>query len=593
VKSWNEQLLEVKKQISLETKEEKITSPKKIPTVGSYKNSSPHNKKATSINESRAPDMVRKTKSKPKKCGKNQKQSFNFKQLLDLPKRISLSTPHEVNVRKIIKPDGQSKYSETLTKPWANQVNKKTVENEINSKSKVRNGKRVSGISKLHLDINEFRRPDRSFITSILTACEVKDVLVPQVNMQCMFGQGELVIGLDFGTAFTKVVVANESYACAVKFNEVGYLLPSIIYFDDKGKASLNSVLNPNIVKELKLPILLEQTLIEDQIAIVCFLGLVFKYVKQWKETSLFASEMRDWVVNAGLPTASAQDDSLHALYRNLIDIAWIISSAEQINIYAVNSLLQQDIRDNSSIAKVRLNSEAITLLPEFIAQIAGYVQSPSRQKYSHFIVDVGAGTLDVALFIVRFVDDEWVYEVYSKSVTPRGVNIFTKYRANNLGVAAEQMDENLTDREMAKKLNISLAKLKEKDCHFAEDIISTMLNVVNQLGPPKVVVENITTFLCGGGANVSMFRSALNQTKDVYKMELRSLVMDDIRLVNKDIDKNEYHRLAVAYGLSFDSDNIGKCKFERLEKLTLSTNKAVEKYSIENNSNRRDLYKS
>ena len=48
------------------------------------------------------------------------------------------------------------------------------------------------------------------------------------------------------------------------------------------------------------------------------------------------------------------------------------------------------------------IEDDEISLFPEFLAQIAGYVRSPGRQADLHMLVDVGAGTMDATTFNVH-----------------------------------------------------------------------------------------------------------------------------------------------------------------------------------------------
>ena len=74
-----------------------------------------------------------------------------------------------------------------------------------------------------------------------------------------------------------------------------------------------------------------------------------------------------------------------------------------------------------------------------------------------------------------------------------------------------------------------------------------------------------LPVFLCGGGSGMKLFRRLVQHADARFRSATtaRGLVLRTLprpeHLLNEDISNALFHRLSVAYGLSFDALNIGK----------------------------------
>lgn len=377
----------------------------------------------------------------------------------------------------------------------------------------------------------------------------------------------QLVIGLDFGTAFTKVVVGDVTYAYAVPFDEHGYLLPSQLHIDKHGNCSTNKDNCVETISDLKLPIILSQVFNAQLYAVITFLALVMSRCRAWVNNSqVFGRQPIRWLLNAGLPAASYDDVKLTDLYKKLMQTAWSLSYSNSINLNVAQQLWHADLV--SLVPKgIYLPVSHFALFPEFIAQIVGYVQSPSRRKFSHLLVDVGAGTLDVAFFTVRYEDGEWVFYTYGQRVQPLGVEMLYRHRLMMLGSDAKLDNAALpSSAKFMYRFSLSRKKLNKIDDAFMNSVSRCIFDTLkdsdqNYLGGAVgPFAEKITTFLCGGGASISNYSEVFKFTPDRYPLEMYKLPVPS-RLMTKGIGTNLYHRLSVAYGLSYDAFNIGQVR--------------------------------
>lgn len=379
----------------------------------------------------------------------------------------------------------------------------------------------------------------------------------------------QLVIGLDFGTAFTKVVVGDITYAYAVPADDKNYLFPSQLHIDEQGNCSLDKINCVETISNLKLPLILGLASTSHIYSVVAFLALILSHSRRWVlESTPFANQSVSWLLNVGLPAETYDDCALNSQYVNLLETAWVLSFAGSITLNAAKQLWHsQNLQLVPDAA--RLPAGHLSLFPEFIAQIVGYVQSPSRRLHSHLLVDIGAGTLDVAFFTVKNIDGIWTFHTYGQQVKPLGVDMFYHHRLQTAN-SNTQLDNSSfpSDKEFCKRFSISKMKLKEADSIFIDKVAKCIFDTIydsdqSYLGgisgsPMGWRDSKITTFVCGGGASIPHYTNVFARTPPRYPLEHLPLPIPE-RLKTKKLTKNMYQRLSVAYGLSFDPFNIGE----------------------------------
>lgn len=398
----------------------------------------------------------------------------------------------------------------------------------------------------------------------------------------------QLVIGLDFGTAFTKVVIAETRRAYAVKFFKDGakrspHLLPGIVSIDTNGLCSLGLSKNvKRVVSDLKMRLIQGDCNTEKKLEIIAFLALVFQFSRMWFMRTFmdtYKNYMLDWNVNVGLPTDNFHNEKLAGEYRRIVNAAWVVSVVvEHVTLDVVEKVLASEFKNiDSSSANHRnvetklLHEEAISLFPEFIAQIVGYVRSPKRQDDLHMLIDVGAGTVDIAVFNVHQVEGEDVFPIFTKHVSPMGVHINTLHRLHKGRYVGQWKPNGCMSRpcdiEFANLLGCDLEQLREIDRRFKSRIVEVIFDQLRYTKANRYPLsrrwdDGIPVFLCGGGAFVELYGGIVNEIEKrgtPYKLRLREIPRP-ARLVCEDSDLT-YHRLSVAYGLSFDAFDIGELK--------------------------------
>lgn len=397
-----------------------------------------------------------------------------------------------------------------------------------------------------------------------------------------------LVIGLDFGAAFTKVVIGDNRVRYAVPFAAFAhpdnqYLLPSILNVDENNLCSLSSADNANSVADnLKFP-LLENTYSDDDLSrITAYLALVLRASTGWlldRYQKRYARSELLWSINAGLSPVGGEDNVISSTYQQVLHTAWVISVLPgPITLSRVRQYMNAD--ENAfdafpAVYRVKIIKPAsINIFSGCKAQICGYVHSKNSRDGLHMLIDVGAGTVNIATFMVGDSHASRC-ELYACVVEPIGVNYLLKRRYENLQLPDDEINlfEDIPDAHIFSQAHA----LTEKDIKFADTLYSgdagrlinkTMGLTKNQYCTDASCWESgVPTFTYGGGAHLEIVQNIIHSLENKSPPHrIRSITLsppDDLMAEN--LPPDTYDRLSVAYGLSFDADEIARASREEL----------------------------
>ena len=173
----------------------------------------------------------------------------------------------------------------------------------------------------------------------------------------------DLVIGLDFGTAATKVVIRSPylpgQRAAAVKFGELGhsaspYLLPSRLRVGSDGHLSIRGDKPGEWLTDLKLP-LLDRPLSggdasnmgERLRGAAAYLALTLREARtrfMTAERETYGRFEPRWALNLGIPSAGYDDDAIRGRFLRAARTAWALSyEAEALTWDSIAQALNQE----------------------------------------------------------------------------------------------------------------------------------------------------------------------------------------------------------------------------------------------------------
>jgi hypothetical protein len=381
-------------------------------------------------------------------------------------------------------------------------------------------------------------------------------------------GKIQVVVGLDFGTAFTKVVIRGPRQAFAVPFGELShpgnpYLLPDGLSVDAAMRVELGHRPETEYQSELKMKVLERGDWKSNGLFTTAYLALVLRHAREWflnTQEEAFSNHVLDWFLNTGMPTGHYHDAKLVNFYRHIVHAAWRASLIEgPLDLDSVQGCLQKGID--------QAYEQRVGLFPEFAAQIAGYVRSPLREDDLHILMDVGAGTVDLAFFNVHARDGEDVFPIFAKSVQHHGVHFLHKHRmalADQRLAGTVNYREDQTTEELARTLGIGSEKLKIADTQFTnlirDQIASDAITARDKYPESRKWRAGVSFFLCGGGMHVGPYVSLVDRLiRDRFPCPLSPKKLprpDD--LIAPQVTQGSYDRISVAYGLARDPLDIG-----------------------------------
>lgn len=387
----------------------------------------------------------------------------------------------------------------------------------------------------------------------------------------------QMVVGLDFGTSFTKVVVGEQRAQYAVPMLDRGdpgnaYLLPGVLNVaHGLGEYELN---------DLKIRLLNKDYGTETQALVTAYQALVLRQARGWlmqQHRSVYKGVRLEWFVNVGLPTESALDQELSDVYRDMTRAAWALSGhAGPITLSLAEEALTTPFPDEAPEDGMVhgwawIDRDAIRAFPEFAAQIAAYVRSPRKSDDLHAMIDIGAGTLDVTLFNVVDEDDEYSYPIFAKAVKPLGTSYLLQARLNSADRTVshhyKSQDPVPTPEKLCEGLGLEADKVGQADIEFrrkVQGLVSNEFSYVKTQRYPSSPTwrTGVPVFVTGGGARSEFYRDALRpvfEETHAWRALQEQLPQPDSLKVEPATHERGLERLAVAYGLSMDADSLGE----------------------------------
>lgn len=429
------------------------------------------------------------------------------------------------------------------------------------------------------------RRPSQKRRSSASTRRSIEPTAT-QFDGQVSAEPADVVLGLDFGTAATKVVVRTPYIAggrcVAVAFRRDSrplgrYLLPTLVHEDVDHRFTLAAVPGASASSGLKIDLMRDPASREARIGATAFLTLAMQEARCWflrTQAEAYRRYRLRWEVNLGVPSAGYDDQALREAFRTVAVAAW--RGSVQRPAITRHDLEEELSRPSSTTSD---SDTPIEVIPEVAAAVNAYARSPQRDQGLHLMIDVGATTFDVCGFNLHQRDGEDCYPLFTALVEALGAQILHERRLTAAGSEASQKLRHLAACDPLAPIpdspaeysrsNRTLRALRKADETHAQECRSKVMAVLMELKTRRDPHsprwrQGLPVFLGGGGHNIRPFRDALDAANNLLTKHTHAhgLVVKSIPKpdnLESEISHGEFHRLSVAYGLSYPRLDIGE----------------------------------
>jgi hypothetical protein len=274
------------------------------------------------------------------------------------------------------------------------------------------------------LDVVSRDQQSREPVTHHITSDELHDLHQRELlGVQTVFPLGRpygppvrVVMGLDFGTSCTKVLIrgpdlpGRRAVAMQVPLfarpDTHPFLWRSWVWLTPGGELSLAPLDQATLICGIKAGLMGERPTslalaaasdhtVTPVTAAIAYLALMIRQARGW-----FLSTRREfdrgpleWSLNLGFPAATLENRTLADLYRRIAQAAWNLAGwPGRITVDTCHSAF-------AAAASGAGGRVAASVVPEIAAAVAGFAQSARREDGLYAIIDVGAATLDLSTF--------------------------------------------------------------------------------------------------------------------------------------------------------------------------------------------------
>lgn len=378
------------------------------------------------------------------------------------------------------------------------------------------------------------------------------------------------ILGLDFGTAYTKAVVRWSGRHYAVDWSlavdsEAPHLLASAFSEGPDGRCELGAEERHgwSVCEGIKLKLLsAEAAGMERRMAdAVIFIALAFRYVDGWlRRTNIGLEKGVRWRLHVGLPTKSWDNDATTDVFKTVAQAARVLACMPgPVTRAAAREALQMTDQ---------VDRPAVDVFPEFACQLYSYLLSAERREDLHALIDIGAGTLDVAYFNVFMKDGEALLPVFASEVDKLGAHYLIAALAGPDNHSAwNDGESSLSDAEVGQKLGCSPSDVYRRRSFYLSSVakqfnqVTLAAKAIYPTSPSFRRTGSVRLFLCGGGSRIPSLKKRFERiAMEAVKVLGIKFQVSELVSPRDIVGKLEsgFDRLSVAYGLSQNAANIG-----------------------------------
>jgi hypothetical protein len=295
------------------------------------------------------------------------------------------------------------------------------------------------------------------------------------------------------------------------------------------------------------------------------------------------------WTANFAVPEKFIEQSPVSAAFTEVFKIAWLMAEVfgEKPDLSEWQSIFECYLaaRDLARELTRRLHVQGTDFdcfaYPEIGAEVASIVRSRISEEGLYAFIDIGAGTVDASVFRFRRENGDIeripyaadIFKVGAANIEVRADKRFVKNSVRWLKRIKEEYKD-LTNNERGQLLKPVVSFLKEAAQSINDETYECLIEVFREafqkeLGKEREDWQNLKLVLGGGGAKLNAYQDAalraftLKDSKNPKQPETMILPKpNDFEM--SELPPEEFHRFAVAYGLSHEIVNLPETIFPK-----------------------------
>lgn len=393
----------------------------------------------------------------------------------------------------------------------------------------------------------------------------------------------DVVIGLDYGTRFTKVAVGLGRERTVWQDDSGNRLIASIVYVRADGTVISYPQRPPSNSEKIEYLKMLLADGDEDVFRSVrsrvsgkpirevtrplaaAFLSGVVRQVRAsvTRRRPDLVGRPLSWFLNVGVPVQHC--DTKVDAFREVAAIAfeWAKDNAQSMSLDELCALYSRTAQS------VDLDSSPASVVPELTAALHEFVRDPNRADDFYGFFDIGGGTIDGAIFRINRSNVGWPLRIHSARVDCGGSMAVSRTMVAELfSKLPHYIEGPLLGLDRAPRLMLPLSEqLAFKNNKSAREEIQTLVatligkarrQINGRMFSPRLDASARDTrplrvFLAGGGANSAWYKSAIEYTFDDRNLQQWGLtgIKTDVVSRPANYSGNDFPRFVIALGLA------------------------------------------
>ncbi len=266
-------------------------------------------------------------------------------------------------------------------------------------------------------------------------------------------------------------------------------------------------------------------------------------------------------LVNMAIPVADMSKPDVAKLFHDVLCRAWTLSDNAEILELATPA---RQLTLLTEAATSSATGNACYLYPEVSASVQGYVRSRSAREATYICADVGAGTVDMSLFIFHRQDEVDCLTYLDARVLPLGSSQIEIWAAGDGEMPGVVALENLRrNKEQEDRRGAVEAARTAIWGELAEEVRQLFMAGVRKGQLPEQLARAGALRIGGGYAQYPYGDAIESGFERIFRGRGQELKPVGIALP-RDLEHLDGHgewmkRLYVAYGLSFFRDNLSR----------------------------------